>query len=290
MATKTEMVKAAGLADFGTEAQLAKTFNNWQGIGLLGKQENKAPRRGGEGRWHPNQLRLWLWLLQNRAEGVRLATLANSPVGLWLLESEGIRLKQAQRAFAYWANRMIDEPTGANSLRRRAIDEQIAKFAKAGRNLPAERRLRRGIEFLADDVITRETFISQVLEVMTPAGETTGAQRWFAQSAYRALSLRFQALARIDVLTRDTPDIDALWDWAGNVIRSNWGEHQRTWHVLAANPDIGHIFERPEVGGFLNTACSGLLSVFGIGIERQNIMNPSKDVGEPPKVRGLSRG
>jgi hypothetical protein len=102
------------------------------------------------------------------------------------------------------------------------------------------------------------------------------------------LSLRFRALAHIDVLTRETADAVAFWEWAGRVTRFGLGDYQQTWYLMRADADVGRLFERPEVTGFLNSACPTLLSLFGIGIERQNMAKPSSDLEEPPQVKGLS--
>jgi hypothetical protein len=289
MATKAEMIKAAVLAQFGSERQLTKTFTNWQGIGLLGMQTRKSSRRGGEGHWHPRQLEIWLWLLQNRASGVRLVTLSNAPVGLWLLGADGIDLRQAQRAFGWWANRMIKAPLGDDSLRGRSTEVQVERLAGGHDNPRARQRLRRNFELLSDDAISPETFAKSVLDVMTPGREATAAQRWVAQSTYRLLSLRFRALSHIELLVSDTPEVRAFWEWARRMVQASWKDYGQTWLQMHAHPEIGYLFERPETAEFVNGGCPALLSLFGIGIERQGISERSTQVEEPPPLEVIPK-
>jgi hypothetical protein len=281
------MIKAAALAHFGSERQLTKTFTNWQGSGLLGKQVQKAPRRGGEGHWHPRQLELWLWLLQNRAAGVRPVTLSNAPVGLWLLGADGIELRQAQRAFGWWARRMIEAPTGDNSLRWRSTDVQVERLAGAHDNPRAKQRLRRNFELLSYGVVSPETFAKSVLDVMAPDQEASAAHRWVAQSTYRLLSLRFLALSHIDLLVRDTAGVREFWEWARRMAQFSWRDYGGTWSQMHADPEIGYIFERPEAAEFVNGGCPALLTLFGIGLERQGIRERSTQVEEPPALEEI---
>src|ERR1039458_3130620 len=91
LVSKAAMVAAAVDAGYGDKRELARTFVAWQQLGLMGKMVARADRRGGEGLWHPVQQDLWLGLLRNRlAAAVRPHTLANLPVGLWMLGMDGI--------------------------------------------------------------------------------------------------------------------------------------------------------------------------------------------------------
>src|SRR5439155_4452088 len=136
------MIAEAVALGYGEAKQLRATFLNWQKRGLLGGAERKARRRGGEGIWHPAQGRLWLSHLRQRAAGVRVTTLANLPVGLWLMGEDGIELDQAQRAFSFWAESVAlperqlgERPSGARSLRRRGLEANVSLIA-----LPATSR------------------------------------------------------------------------------------------------------------------------------------------------------
>src|SRR5207249_3517346 len=100
--SKEQMLAAAEVAGLGTRRRLDTTFVHWQELGLLGQYVQKERRRGGAGLWHPLQFQIWLALLRNRAAGVRLPTLANIPVGAWLLWPEGVEVGQAQLAFGFW--------------------------------------------------------------------------------------------------------------------------------------------------------------------------------------------
>src|ERR1039458_9096405 len=91
LVSKATMVAAAVGAGYGDKRELARTFVSWQQLGLMGEMTARAERRGGEGLCHPTQRDLWLGLLSNRlVAGVRTQTLANFPVGGWLLGMEGI--------------------------------------------------------------------------------------------------------------------------------------------------------------------------------------------------------
>src|SRR6266508_4020828 len=103
MVTRDEMLATAEGLGYGPASDLDATFNNWRGYGLIGKATRKASRRGGEGLWHPIQFQLWLTLLRlRRRAGMSLASLADLPVGMWLLAWPGIETAQAQRVLYFW--------------------------------------------------------------------------------------------------------------------------------------------------------------------------------------------
>src|SRR5215472_17402849 len=91
----------------------------------------KANRRGGEGLWHPIQQWMFLNILENRAAGVRLGTMTNQPIGLWLHGVNGVELRQAQRAWATCLDYQLDPdtPAGPDSLRRRGVEHVAERFA-----------------------------------------------------------------------------------------------------------------------------------------------------------------
>lgn len=78
------MIEAAGDAGFGAVRDLQAVFTNFRKWGLLGPDLKKRSQRGGMGRWHDSQARLWLPPLHHRygPNPVRVGTLLNIPVAL----------------------------------------------------------------------------------------------------------------------------------------------------------------------------------------------------------------
>ena len=96
------MVKAAEDQWPTLDKDFGRLLDDWRQLGLIGKAISKAPRRGGEGLWHPNQLVIWMNLIAFRFDqGLRVPTLPNWPVGLWRLGTDGIELEQVQRASSF---------------------------------------------------------------------------------------------------------------------------------------------------------------------------------------------
>jgi hypothetical protein len=266
MPTLGEMVDEAADRGYGETKPLRATFLNWQKSGLLGRAQRKAARRGGEGIWHEAQRRLWLSHLRQRAAGVRVTTLANLPVALWLMGEEGIELAQARRAFEYWVRSVAlterhagDRPSGARSLRRRGLEVNVDRIATATTSRAARRRLIDLLERLLDAApdfsVDGGEFNEAVRDVIDP--HRTQRDDRPGAILYQ-LSLQFLALANLEELVAETSGSNEWWHWAR--------EHTQAGIDVGRRSELG-ASDGFELPAYLNGACSYVLLLFGGGVE-----------------------
>jgi hypothetical protein len=293
LVSKATMVTAAADAGYGDKRELARTFVSWQQLGLLGRMSARAERRGGEGLWHPQQRELWLGLLRNRlVAGVRTQTLANLPVGLWLLGTDGIETEQAQKAFSYWASYLGAEsrPTGERSLRHRAIEERVNQMATPGASEKSKRELRRLLEIINDlapsPSVSPDTFMQTTLGVMVPEETPTRAHRFIADTNHGAIRLQLIAGRHLDLLGASTPEVLEFWEWSRKLDAEGRDMY------LQGQPEMAtHRFYRADLEGWINQACTMLMTVFGIGLGHLlgELGSWPKDAGvePPPKLPQL---
>jgi len=292
------MVAEAVTAGYGDKRELTRTFVSWQQFGLLGKMACRAERRGGEGLWHPAQRDLWLGLLRNRlVAGVRTQTLANLPVGLWLLRTEGIETEQAQKAFSYWASYLDagSRPTGERSLRRRAIDERVEGMAIAGASEKSKRELRRVLEIINDTApnqsVSPDTFTRAALGVIVPQGTPTRAHRFIADTTHGGIKLQLIAGRYLDLLNASTPDVLQFWEWSRRLDEEGRNLYREGQPRMVRHPEIGRFRNQMELERWINQSCAMLMMVFGIGLGhlRGELGAWPKDAGvePPPKLPGI---
>ena len=310
------MVVVGHEAGFGDEQQLTRTFTEFQQQGLLGKSIAKAPRRGGEGLWHPMQQVLWLDLLQRRvSDQVRSTTLANVPVGLWLLGQAGIETSQAQRAFEYWSGYLTirdsgeprkkaarrpkgtaevwstQRPTGSRSLQRRALVERVEALSAPGAPEEAKRQLRLLLEILNSGAgVSPDLYISRVLDVLAPGRDPTPAQRHMASMMSRGLAI--QKLAVDEASRLVVPAAIPLWEWARRAYQADLPEFELWRQQAAGDASIGHLFRRSTFEVAIQEACNSMLTTLGIGIAllRGELgMRPPPGEELPPPLPGLHR-
>jgi len=297
LVTKAQMIEDARHAGFGGELRiLAKTFTNYQQVGLLGHCAEKAKRRGGEGLWHPAQHALWLSLLHSRRNGLSIARCTALPVSLWLLGCEGIPLAQAQKAWDTWSKACLDfgSQTDRRAKARREVDGVVSRVASlAGDHASTGQRhaLRDSLDHFLDGLdVTRDTYMAALLAVSVPEGQPTLRQRAVAANAHEALLLHSLAVSRRDVLVRSTPDVAAFWEWARGVYTNSLKVAVDHWPELAACPDVGPWFELPTSPEVMLAACADLATTFGVGIAHQLRGRPLGVAPEPPLVKAFREG
>jgi hypothetical protein len=176
-----EMERAAEEA--GIEGvNFKRRFVEYQGFGLLGKPIAKAPRRGGEGLWHPDQLPLFLEVLRRREqEKLRIPTIANIPIALWRMGVEGVTTEQVQKAMSYWAGYLPGAPSGSGQL---GYDRRTGGSKAAGRPR-GDRALRRqaidrAVSWLAapDAPETAKRELRNLLEIINDLGDPSSPDTW----------------------------------------------------------------------------------------------------------------
>lgn len=249
-----------------------RTFAEWQRIGLLGRHVRKASRRGGEGLWHSAQFELWKTYLRHRKERVRLATLANLPIGGWLLGWDGVELDQAQKALLFWIcqNGSPDRPSGERSLRRRGIEtivEELAHSQALKRDkVEASKVFEQQLDAIPEMSVSEATFVKALTPLL--AKENRRDVRLYASSLYGVIEVTSSALPYVEDLCRlNTREIKEFWIWARNLFHVTYAEYTAEIPHLSDAPDTGRFFVPYTLERFMNTACATLLQLFGYGIK-----------------------
>jgi len=265
------MVAAAVAAGYGEPRRLALTFDNWQKLGLIDGMVRKTSRRGGEGRWHPVQQALLLLYLRERARRVRLPTLANAPIGFYLMGWEGVSVRQAQRAWTTWLTSQLDVPMGADSLIARSAVVMADRLAAPGASPSAKRSLQQVAEMVStgmpggDVLVTYELFAAALLDAMEAGEHPSNTQRGFVTAFYESLHLKSLAIAAREWLAEDAAV--PLWEWAQRQAQAGMAEYREDVPRLQSLPDVGRFFESPNLSDFLNHAGSYATLVLGEGLD-----------------------
>lgn len=260
--TLDRILGQAVAAGFGDVATLRYRFLHLQRIGLIGHAVGKTNKRGGAGLWHPIQGQLFLQYLRQMPHTHR-ATLANEPVGLWLLEEPGVELEQAQRSLRFWASKTLGDSRAADrrSLRRRGVLALVDQVATSRVGRPTRRRLRdiveRALDALPD---VSEASMRELREALRAAAAPEVAER-----AYLALRLRFVAVGHLDLLSSPDPLVVQTWEWCRQI-------------VALTGPNY---IERNEL---LGSGCGTALQLWGMAIAGQSGRWIDKGIGRPPKL------
>jgi hypothetical protein len=298
LVSKAEMIEAAREAGLGKDLNLDRVFVDWQSIGLLGRPDTRAPRRGGEGLWHPNQLYLWLNLLHFRMrEKRRVPTLANLPVAAWRLGEEGVETEQAQRAYGFWDSNLDNtrRPKGDRSLRREAVDLRVNWLASAEAPVAAKRRLRRLLEFANDTApalaVSPDTLARSALDVLAPGREPTKLERVVARSLYDGIHVQVVAHRYRRHLLASTRETREFWEWARRLGRAGLADYAAVQPRFAQDPGAGRLYQPVSLDEFTSNACGGLMVIFGIGLRQLLGELPQWPEGSelPPPLRKLDK-
>jgi hypothetical protein len=290
------MLAEAERLGYGCRPALGATFNNWRGYGLVGKAVGKAARRGGEGLWHPIQLQLWLALIRLRRDGaLPLASLANVPVGLWLMALPGVETAQAQRALLFWMRGPTgpERPKGQRSVRLRVIRSVVEDLAVPAATSRARLELRQHLSRLTEGTAMAwdappTTFIDAVGRVMSPDEPRGDIVKARAASLY--LGIRFQLFAalRMDVLRFDRPDVRSFWEWARRYAQGRLRAGEEAVPMFAHSDSR---WTRDDVGAIRQAsrfACSSTLGILGIGLHVAAGGEWTKALDAPPRIPGMS--
>jgi hypothetical protein len=226
--TKREILEGAELVGLGTVEELRPKFRSWQRFGLVGKMAGKAPRRGGEGLWHPIQGDLFLIALRNEKNDTRLTTVANFPVGLWFGKVEGVELEQVRRALYYWATRRAlggtydpsrgTRPSGRTSIRevalRAIVDQVAASDATDQARADLTEQLRDNADGLsASSPAVPRSFMSAYVAAAAPGRPSAPEIRERATDLYLWLRYQLIGVTQLAVLCSTRPDVARYWVW-----------------------------------------------------------------------------
>ncbi len=303
MLTKRKILETGERAHYGSVAELEPKFRSWQRFGLVGGAVGKTARRGGEGLWHPIQGAIFLAILNNLAQGVRLTTMANLPVGLWMAGVEGVELRQVQRALYYWITRRAlgtkpnpirgSRPTGPRSIREQAIRAIVDGIARPNASPPVRRELAEQIRVQADGVAASAggvpaPFLTAYLAVVTPDRPSTEELRADAANLY--YSIRFQLIAAevLDALCADRDDVRGFWGWVGRYATDKLevgtleGAPPEWIRLRDPTPEQVHALSRG-----LERSCAFALTYSGVGLRILAGGEWSATLIRPPILHGI---
>ena len=295
MVSLDQMVQEAVQAGYGEPQKLRRLFVAWQESGLLGKAATKAPRRGGEGLWHPDQHTLWRLLLEQRARGAGRVALANLSVALWLQNFPGIEVAQAQRAFGLWLR--ANPSTGPRSVAGRGIDHHIDQVSVPGTSARSQRELRDLFLRMTEAAFARtpgvptqlpvstDSIAGWVLDVVAPgATPPTKAQRYVARGPYLGPRIQFRALDYEKVLLQNRAEIHLYWAWARLLLFRSLERYLKELPVLQADSDVAHIFQVPVLAEYLGSGCRMLLMGLGAGLDPDTRPHAEAIAGRAPEI------
>jgi hypothetical protein len=261
--SKVQMLDEAARAGYGDGRGLNALFVARQQAGIISRAARRAGRRG-EGLWHPVQRALWLMALADRARGVDLATIANAPIGLWLLGWPGVENRQARRALYFFVG---------------------AKHA--GHNLrPLLAQLLAGVPHLT--LVQNEAADSLYAALLTGT-EPSNAARDLVLGQYEQFRLIFRAAREIEALCG--PHAAApLWEWVRRRCQHELGDYARRLPELRAGQEIGQLFEELTLMNILDSAGRTVLLLFGMALEVLDGHPLPPGFEPPPDVRTVLRG
>lgn len=267
---------------YGKKKNLRYTFVKYQKIGLLGNYVEKEPRQGGGGLWHPSQGVLFdLYLRLRKEQKADTISMANIPIGFWLLDSAlgewiPIPIEQTQSAFDHATEGYLDRwNRRASSVDRskrsskisRGIQEANRLFTSEGLKIktPEDRKIWE--EFTHFDPrlyqpgVSLEKFMGSGLTLRDTAPESQAMLKRFA---YVEVQDRLVGLRYRNELCE--PDAQPFWYWARDhwLDALEWASQRQAWFK-----SITPIEAIPEsVNTILERSIIYLLGEFGRGIRR----------------------
>jgi len=246
---------------------------DWTERGLLDRPRSRGQGQGRgreKGAWSWNQRQLFLALLRKRpAKQSQFPALFNIPVFLWLWWGGNyVPLDQARRCLLSWHRRL-----GHTSQQeaRRAARRTVQQVAHPD----ADRRSRKILEeYLYAWGLAREVDRGLVRRLLRPVIDPhrTGKPRGPLEAPFTTESYLTRVEALITGETYVPTFIDSDFKQARSIYRTSRQDYARTWKKLAADQDLGSIFEAPTLDTVANNACTdltlglGLLKLRGDGV------------------------
>lgn len=239
---------------------------DWVSLGLI-----DAPKRRGLGRsqgsiatWPEEQLELLLLLLQKRTEGTHISALCNIPVLLWLQWGDRYAsTDQVRRAITTWSK---DAPYANQRKARARWRELIKEISHPDASGDAKRLLVDELVRLSAARLVDLEALSRLMEpVIDPHGEGPRGPDGASLSARAWVQLIEARLRAIDAWG----DLEeAALEQARIVYQQSRAGYMADLPRLRSNPDIGAFFEPATATEVANSACSDLVTIVGLLLNR----------------------
>jgi hypothetical protein len=258
--TTEEALAFATQAGFRVNKRLVRT---WTQQGLINRREirGRGRGRGVIGVWRENDLRLFMVLLGHRARGVGPAVLSNIVVWLWLAWGDSyVPTDQARRALTTWIKM---HRTHSWKSSKQSVKEFERKYRNPGSHRVSRSQFRDELaEVSFTGVLDAEKLESRAAIAFDPTGKDrprgpTGAQIT-AEGYVTLLKARLDAMEHQDQFDdRDLAEGRALYLQARLSYAAEWKR-------LAADEEMGAVFERPDLNAVINSACLDLITAMGL--------------------------
>jgi hypothetical protein len=238
---------------------------DWTERGLLDRPRSKGLgyARGREkGVWPWSQRQLFLSLLRKRpAKRSQFPALFNIPVFLWLFWGESyVPIDQARRCLLSWHRRL--GPTSQKDARR-AARQTVKQIAHRDASREARRAL---AEHLQEWAVEGDVYPGDIRRLVTPVIDPhrTGQTRGPIGGQFTAETYLTVVEARIMGEVYLTSFEDEDFKQARTFYLRSRRDYARGWRRLAADQDLGHMFEEPTLDSVVNHACTDLTIILGL--------------------------
>lgn len=234
----------------------ARWHEEWIGLGLL----DRGVRHGREkATWPQEQMELAASLLRHVQKGAHLPSLSNIVVCIWLWWGDGyVPCRQVPRALKTWLD---GEQEPAEKHVRASASELVEKIKHPkGRG---KRRLVRALVDLtykpqADQEQLRELFDDvfdpdRTGKVRGPAGAEISSDLYFGM-----VKTRIEGRAQLRSFTQ------AEYRAARDLYRWSRTEYAKAQPNYARDPDLGRLYEVPDLNEVANSACSDLFTCLAL--------------------------
>lgn len=268
--TKNDLIAQARLRGYEVTERL---ITDWVENGLLDQPERHGLGRGkgSIATWSDWQRQLFLGLLWHRRSNKSVQVLCNVPVWAWLFFGDHfVPLRQVRRALRKWS----ETATSASKARGTpAARELVDSFAHP----QASARSRKRLEDAVVSILLRGKFepkmllphLRQVvdpLKTRQPRGPI-GAQV-SAEDLLDLFRVRYRAILRLKYLDGEPAIPDALFHWAHMFYLKGTHSYLLNQPTFARDPDLGHLFGRPDLDTIVNRAAIDLVSLLGLALTR----------------------
>jgi len=256
--TRDELVSAARVRGF-LEAN-TRRVTEYAALGLLDRPERRGRGRGKGvvSSWPTGQLELFCVLLSQRRRRAPLGGLGNAVVWLWLVWGDDyVPLRQVRRVLPTWlAAARSTTWTQAREGARETVRKIAHPHAEGKRELQrllSEAGYRRQVD--EEELLHAFRSVFDPRDSGRPRGPL-GAQLTpeLYAGMVRARLAGEEHLAEFD---------DATFERARSIYRSSRASYAQDFARLAADPELGALFERPDADEVANSACPDLVLILG---------------------------
>lgn len=260
--TREEMIETAQAAGPFND----RLLSDWTARGLL-----DSPSRSGLGRGRGREVALWpeeqrhlLVLLQRKRPGVsRLGALANIPVALWLYWGDHyVPTRQARRATRSWAHQNLTaRSVSAARTSARTLLSDLAHPDAVTRDMRRAEKIL--VALMTSGTLNRANLVDALGPVINPPVPQGARPLLDPEAITEFLEARSHAARRVDQFT----EVD--YRAARTTHHASLAAYLQAQPGLEQTPDIGRLFDRPDLEQLVNRACLDVITHLGLNARRK---------------------